>query len=129
MSMFNREELLILSNEINNIELVNKINSMLYIDDNLIKSLIHEFSLLGLLYVEKVNCTNEYYVHFLVEDDSNNLKLVENVKLFRKQYYKDNVLKANLNIVIHNTLSDFWKHNGMEAYVRDDLKEYLNNKQ
>lgn len=126
--MFDREELLILANEVKNTKLLYKINSLLYIDDILINELKKYFLSDGLLYVEKVDCVNEYYIHFLVDTDSSSLKLIQNVKLFEKKYYKNKALKGAFYIVIHESISDFWMHDGISAYIRDDLKEYLNKK-
>ena len=79
--MFNREELLIILEKVDDERIVEKLNAMLFVDDRIISELTKLFKNNELLKIEKDNDKNEYYIH-LIEDKVDILEVLKKLLLF-----------------------------------------------
>lgn len=130
--MFNRDELLIIARDIKDEKLLEKVNSMLYVDEELASILKERYIPLNLIKIEKSNYTNEYYLHFLnlKEDDDFNL-IWDTIQLSNKYLEdkgKDRDLNLEIHTVEHESLDGFWCYGGIDVYTREDLANFVKNK-
>ena len=126
--MFNRDELLIIARDIKDEKLLEKVNSMLYVDDKLASILKERYIPLNLVKIEKSDYQNEYHLHFLESEDNSSLDLIRDTIQLSKEYSKDKDLDLELHTVEHESLNNFWCYGGIDVYTREDLAEHLKNK-
>lgn len=130
--MFNRDELLIIARDIKDEKLLEKVNSMLYVDEELASILKERYIPLNLIKIEKSNDKNEYHLHFLnlKEDDDFNL-IWDTIQLSSKYLEdkgKDRYFDLEIHTVEHESLDDFWCYGVIDIYTREDLADYIKNK-
>ena len=126
--MFNRDELLIIARDIKDEKLLEKVNSMLYVDDKLASILKERYIPLNLVKIEKSDYQNEYHLHFLDSEDNSSLDLIRDTIQLSKEYSKNKDLDLELHTVEHESLNNFWCYGGIDVYTREDLAEHLKNK-
>ena len=126
--MFNRDELLIIARDIKDEKLLEKVNSMLYVDDKLASILKERYIPLNLVKIEKSDYQNEYHLHFLESKDDSSLDLIWDTIQLYNEYSKDKDLDLELHTVEHESLNNFWCYGGIDVYTREDLAEHLKNK-
>lgn len=127
--MFSRDELLIIARDIKDEKLLEKVNSMLYVDDKLASILKERYIPLNLVKIEKSDYQNEYHLHFLDSEDNSSLDLIWDTIQLSNEYSKDKDLDLELHTVEHESLNNFWCYGGIDVYTREDLAKHLKNKQ
>lgn len=128
--MFNREELLVIARDLKDEKLLEKINSMLYVDGKLVSILMDRYLPLDLIKIEKSNYENVYNLHFLESEKNEDFDFIwDNIKLANK-YLEDNNLDFDLEIhtIEHKSMNEFWCYGGINVYCREDLALHINNK-
>ena len=125
--MFNRDELLIIARDIKDEKLLEKVNSMLYVDDKLASILKERYIPLNLVKIEKSDYQNEYHLHFLESKDDSSLDLIRDTIQLTKEYSKDKDLDLEIHTIEHESLDDFWCYSKIDVYTREDLREYIKN--
>lgn len=130
--MFNRDELLIMARDIKDEKLLEKVNSMLYVDEELASILKERYIPLNLIKIEKSNDKNEYFLHFLNSEEDNDFNLIWDTIQLSSKYLEDKGKDRYLDLEIHTTehesLDDFWCYGGIDVYTREDLANYIKNK-
>lgn len=126
--MFSREELLIIARDIKDEKLLKKVNSMLYVDDELASILKERYIPLNLVKIEKSDYQNEYHLHFLDSEDNNTLDLIWDTIQLANEYSKDKDFDLEIHTVEHESLDGFWFYGGIDVYTREDVAEYIKNK-
>lgn len=128
--MFNRDELLLIARDIKDEKLLNKINSMLYVDDKLVSILKERYIPLDLIKIEKSKNENSYYLHFLDSEKNEDFDLIWDTIQLSNKYLEDNDLDFDLEIhtLEHESLDDFWYYGGFDIYCREDVLSYTHNR-
>lgn len=121
--MFNREELLIILEKVDNERIVEKLNAMLFVDDRIISELTKLFKNNELLKIEKDNDRNEYYIH-LIEDKVDILEVLEKTVAISFKYRTENTI-SEIHPITHKNIKEMWWHKDMiQAWTSSDVLEY-----
>lgn len=123
--MFNRDELLIMAKDVKDEKLLEKINSMLYVDDKLASILKETYIPFNLIKIEKSDYKNEYHLHFLESEDDASLDLIWDTIQLASKHSEDKDLDLEIHAIEHESLDDFWCYGEIDAYIREDLAEYI----
>jgi hypothetical protein len=107
--MFSKEELIKIRDSIDDLEIKNKIDFLVFPNIKLLDTLINEYQDKGLLRIDKTQTRSEYFIHCLGEK-VDVLKEIPKLLSISEKHDKTNKYGGNtsIHIIKHDDLDDLW---------------------
>jgi hypothetical protein len=107
--MFSKEELIKIRDNIDDVEIKNKIDFLVFPNIKLIDTLLKEYKDKGLIRIDKTKTKSEYFLHCL-DEKIDALKEIPKLIKISENYDKTNKYRkdTSIHIVKHASLEDLW---------------------